>query len=155
MPYKNSLQCGHISNGCYWTSPVDTKGTGMSCMYEYMKPPITITSASAAKRTFTGVQGADNGYFAFVAHHITFPCTNNKAGCPELLPMHLLSGHKVECPFGTYKCPFSKISNVYCARYHPLTDLKSHVLRDHKWMSLDIYGEGKFYSHLSPLTHTS
>jgi hypothetical protein len=84
-----------------------------------------------------------------------FPCANNKAGCPERLPMHLLSGHQAECPFGSYMCPFSKISNVYCVRCCSLTDLKNHVLRDHKGMSLEIYGGGKFHSHLSPLTHTS
>jgi hypothetical protein len=69
--------------------------------------------------------------------------------------MNLLPAHQAECPFGIYRCPFSKISNVYCARFCLLPDLKTHVLRDHKEMSLQVYGGGKFHSHLSPLTHTS
>jgi hypothetical protein len=59
------------------------------------------------------------------------------------------------CYFGDYRCPFSKISNIYCAWCCPLVDLKTHVLRDHRGNSLNIYGGGRFYSHLSPLTPTA
>jgi hypothetical protein len=84
-----------------------------------------------------------------------YPCTNRKAGCPEILPMRFISEHQTICYFGDYKCPFSKISNVCCAWCCPLADLKRHVLRDHRGNSLDIYGGGNFYSHLSPLTPTA
>jgi hypothetical protein len=69
--------------------------------------------------------------------------------------MHLISEHQATCYFGDYKCPFSKISRTCCAWCCPLADLKRHVLRDHRGNSLDIYGGGSFYSHLSPLTPTA
>lgn len=134
--------------------------------YEYMEPPITICGnghnicfackpnlhrCPTCRERFLPVR---NLSLEKISRHIGFPCSNNKAGCPELLPIHLLSEHQAECAFGSYRCPFSKISNVNCTRNCPITDLKSHVLRDHKGMSLEIYGGGKFYSHLSPLTHT-
>lgn len=131
---------------------------------EYMKPPITICQnghnicfsckpnlhrCPTCRQQFVQVRSLS---LECLARNITYPCTNRKAGCPENLPMHLISEHQVMCYFGDYKCPFSKISNVYCAWSCPLVDLKRHVLRDHRGSSLDIYGGGNFYSHLSPLT---
>jgi hypothetical protein len=84
-----------------------------------------------------------------------FPCSNKRAGCPEVLGLNLISQHQEVCSYASYKCPFAKISNDFCPHYSSLQVLKIHVIRDHKGNSLEIYGGGKFYSHLSPLTQTA
>ncbi|GFG37173.1 hypothetical protein Cfor_00422, partial [Coptotermes formosanus] len=65
------------------------------------------------------------------------------------------SRHQEACPFAAYRCSFAKISNAFCTHYRPLQFLKIRVLKDHKRNSLETYGGGKIYSHLSPLTRTA
>jgi hypothetical protein len=84
-----------------------------------------------------------------------FPCTNRTAGCPEVFGLNFILQHQKVGPFVCYKCPFARTRNPSYDRYGTLQGLEIHFLRDHKGNILEVYGEGKFYSHLSPLTQTT
>lgn len=135
--------------------------------FEYMKPPVTVCQSGhnicfsckpkmhqcpTCRQEFLQTR---NLSLENLSRHVMFPCTNRRAGCPEVLVLNLILQHQDVCPFASYRCPFAKISNAFCAHYSPLQLLKTHVLRDHKGNSLEIYGGGKFYGHLSPLTQTA
>ena len=135
--------------------------------FEYMRPPITVCqsghnicyfckpnmhSCPTCRQEFLQTRSLS---LESLAQHVMFPCTNRRTGCPEVLGLDLISQHQEVCSFASYKCPFAKISNACCTHYSTLDVLKIHFLKDHKESTLKIYGGGKFYSHLSPLTNTA